>query len=123
MTFTLTEMQEMMESTVGSISPRKLCGKCDYYSSQHHAGLLCCKCGGEFISVNTWTVYNLFQRVKPHLEKSHNSEEGWLAVFVAYYLHNKTKEDFGITYKYALDNGNTLKELYREYKKNQSERI
>ena len=118
LSFSAANMAELMESEVGKFQPRrKICGRCDYYGSYNHAGLRCHECGGEFVSVEKWTVFNFFQRVKPHLKKTGHSEANWVPVFAAHYMENKGLGDFSLTLKFAYENFSLLTALYQDYLK------
>jgi hypothetical protein len=98
-TFTESNLAELLNSPISRFEKdRKLCGRCDNYSSVKHAGLLCDKCGGAMVSVKEWTVFNLLNRVKPIPSRG----EQWLAVFVAGYLNKTTGLDWFECYQWAV---------------------
>jgi hypothetical protein len=81
--FTEQDLEALLDSPIHRFEKeRKLCGKCDHYSSVSHAGLKCTECGGDMVSVKNWTVGNLLLRVKPIPTRG----EQWLSKFVSDYL-------------------------------------
>jgi hypothetical protein len=113
-TITLTDIEDILASEIKRFNPKlKLCGKCDYYDSQYHAGLKCTKCSGEFVNVSSWTIYNLFKRVKKHFKNNHDrgQEATWFIGYFAYFLEEKGA-NYGKAYSWAFDNYKTIKPLF-----------
>lgn len=110
---------EMLDAKVGNFQPKRvICKQCGYFDGPGHKLIYCNKCGGEFINVAEWTVFNLLQRIKPHLSKGYdNVEANWLPLFLAIYLEKKHKISFMDAYSYTFDEYKKIKEWYVEYLK------
>lgn len=122
MKITEQDIREVLESEVGRFQPnRKVCKKCDYYDSVKHAGLVCTKCGGEFVNVSKWTYKNLLKRCSIHFRGGdllkQDTSFTWFLVPLAYFLAEQNKIDWGEAYQYVCSHWAEIKPLYLKVSK------